>query len=786
MLHEMRSEARRLAAIAIDWKNISRSFAVGLVMFLLARARLMLGLSPLAAGFFAAALICGESLPGLIVGCALGTLGAEASFAGLSAPVSCAVVLTGFLGWDLLRRIEFKGIRIRISVAEEAVAGLLAGMGVLLPGLLAADGKPLDSAMALVAAIVAATAASAFLALPRLRWERSKLFPKERISLMLLACGCIVGLNGVSAFAADVAAFFGTGMLATVGCGAGAAAGVLLGAARCVGGAQAANLAAMALAGAISGLAWTRQGWQGRVLRGIGLTIGATLVWLYAAENAPAPMCALIAMSLLLAAPEKFLRHLVQWVYPGADGCDADALAAGLRRETERRLRAMSAAFGEMAEGYRENTEVPDEQALLAKMREILCAGCSGYEQCWLGDDNRAVRFLCQLVSEAVESGGLPSMAEETPPEVLRICKRGRAIPDRLGGMLEEFSRKRTQELKRGAVNRLISAQFLQARTLLTGLADAQAKPLKVRGRHAALAAAALDSAGIAATVLALRGERMELSVTLKREVWTKELEETAGRCLTEAFGRKYVPDISRRDDETTERRFVRLPALAVESGAGCISGIPGMPSGDSHAVRALDANTLAVMLSDGMGSGEAAARESARTLRLLWRFLSAGVDRGLALETVNELMLARSGEDMFATVDLCLIDLAAGRATFSKLAACRSLILREGRVRSIEGGRLPLGILEKVRPSEESVDLCPGDTILLFSDGVEDAVGDAGALESMLAAHEGLAPTEIANAVLREAEARRGSRADDMTVMCLTFADRRSHLNSWRKSGII
>ena len=108
MLHEMRSEARRLAAIAIDWKNVSRSFAVGLVMFLLARARLMLGLSPLAAGFFAAALICGESLPGLIVGCALGTLGAEASFAGLSAPVSCAVVLTGFLGWDLLRRIEFK------------------------------------------------------------------------------------------------------------------------------------------------------------------------------------------------------------------------------------------------------------------------------------------------------------------------------------------------------------------------------------------------------------------------------------------------------------------------------------------------------------------------------------------------------------------------------------------------------------------------------------------------------------------------------------------------------
>jgi serine phosphatase RsbU (regulator of sigma subunit) len=140
----------------------------------------------------------------------------------------------------------------------------------------------------------------------------------------------------------------------------------------------------------------------------------------------------------------------------------------------------------------------------------------------------------------------------------------------------------------------------------------------------------------------------------------------------------------------------------------------------------------------------------------------------------------------MFATVDLCLLDLATGSAVFSKLAACRSLILREGRVISVEGGRLPLGILEKVRPAETRMELLPGDTLLMFSDGLEDAVGAPGLLESMLLEREGMGPREIAESLLQEAEARRGSRSDDMTAICVRIHSRKDHLQSREKSGII
>jgi len=202
--------------------------------------------------------------------------------------------------------------------------------------------------------------------------------------------------------------------------------------------------------------------------------------------------------------------------------------------------------------------------------------------------------------------------------------------------------------------------------------------------------------------------------------------------------------------------------------------------------IESLSADTLAIMLSDGMGYGEAANKESARTLRLLWKFLTAGVDISLALETVNELMLAHPGEDMFATVDLCRLNLAAGTASFSKLAACRSVILRNGQLINIEGGRLPLGILERVRPCEETIEVFPDDTIVMFSDGFEDALREPDILEDVLKECNGLPPQQMAEALLRSAESHRCGQTDDITVICVQLEGKLKHLKSGRKNAIM
>ena len=234
---------------------------------------------------------------------------------------------------------------------------------------------------------------------------------------------------------------------------------------------------ALGLCGLAAGAAQSRRRWTAALA-----LCGAELAVALATASPPTDaLCGLAAALGVLAVPERALARLRGWLAGESRGaCDPDRLAARLRAESGRKLRAMSDAFGEMSEGYRLPVDIPDEQSLLADLRARLCDGCPHYAECWAGEDNRAVRFLCQLVSEAIDwaagDRAEPLFGDELPPELLRQCHRGRSIPARLGEPLEEFARKRRSEMKRSAVNQLISAQFMQAQMLLRGLADAQAR----------------------------------------------------------------------------------------------------------------------------------------------------------------------------------------------------------------------------------------------------------------------------------------------------------------------
>lgn len=731
----------------------------------LARVQPMAGLAPFLMSFFAAALFAAMHPVSALLGGLTGMLGAESGVLLVPAGLLCILALYS-AGRLLGRWVQRPWLR------GEAAAAVAAGLGALVPGAALAAGGAWQSVRVVLMTLIAAAGAPFFRALLLVRPARRHLMPEERAGLILFLCAALAGLTGVWPPLGVTAAWLGVLTVAPLGAGSAACAGLACTGALILTGMVPGRACAFGMCGMLAGLAPPRRRWAAPLVVAVaapaaGLMMGAP--WTDSA-------CAMIAVAAILVMPEGVLSRARAWLAgETAAACDPDRLAQRLRAESERRLRALSDAFGELSDSYRAPVDVPDEQTLIADMRARLCDGCSGYGECWAGDDNRAVRFLCQLISEAIEwSGGdcaEPLFGPEMPPDVLRQCRRGRAIPDRLGILLEDFAQQRRAELKRGAVNQLISAQFMQAQLLLCGLADVQARPLRIRGRQAVRARAALDRAGIdAVDVMALRGERrMEIVAALRHGRWSPELAARAAVQLSRTFGRPYAPDEAAGG---AEMKFVRLSRLRATAAAACHSRQAGVPSGDSHVIRELDGDRLLLMISDGMGSGEEAARESAQTLRLLSQFLAAGVERDLALETVNELMLARTHADMFATVDLCLIDLASGMADFTKLAACRSLILRDGEVLTVEGGRLPLGILEGVRPSVSRILLRPGDVVLLASDGVMDAI-EPSVLSECLAAHGRQPPQMLAETILALAETSSAHR-DDMTALCARVAGRR------------
>lgn len=203
--------------------------------------------------------------------------------------------------------------------------------------------------------------------------------------------------------------------------------------------------------------------------------------------------------------------------------------------------------------------------------------------------------------------------------------------------------------------------------------------------------------------------------------------------------------------------------------GAAALAKEGSRMTGDSMGMRRIR-NQVVLLLSDGMGSGDEAHRESAAAVALLGDLLSIGFALSEALECVNRLLMQRAGEsDMFATMDVLLFDLASGEAQFVKYGAPPSYILRGGKVLTLYAEALPAGIVKEARPALHVAPLKRGDTVVLMTDGAFEAFGSE--LARALLEKVGGANTadDAAQSLLHTAREKSGS--DDMTVIVARIA---------------
>ena len=210
-------------------------------------------------------------------------------------------------------------------------------------------------------------------------------------------------------------------------------------------------------------------------------------------------------------------------------------------------------------------------------------------------------------------------------------------------------------------------------------------------------------------------------------------------------------------------------PLLKVEAGIaaqGCEQGC----NGDTAWVGELQDGRWLAALSDGMGHGEQAAKESGQTVELLRLCLEAGYTREQTLTAVNGMMLLAGRGERFSTVDLVTIDLWTGQAALDKLGAAASWIAEEDELTCVTGDALPLGILEAVESRSSLERLRPGAELVLMTDGVEEAYPTRAALEDAIrGALRKHTAKEAAQALLDSASASGGNaRVDDQTVVVL------------------
>ena len=193
---------------------------------------------------------------------------------------------------------------------------------------------------------------------------------------------------------------------------------------------------------------------------------------------------------------------------------------------------------------------------------------------------------------------------------------------------------------------------------------------------------------------------------------------------------------------------------------------------GDTIVHFETDSGKLCLLISDGMGSGQEAQRESLNASKLLEQFLRADVEPATALKTINAALTLRSEETgAFTTVDLLVMDIATREAALYKYGAAPTYLKRHGAVRRLTGSALPAGLQDlRSTPAPIRFPVERDTFVLMVSDGVAGDAGDDW-LQNTLAGWQGDDPQRLVSLLMGESRSRGGLK-DDSSMLCL-YMDR-------------
>ena len=192
--------------------------------------------------------------------------------------------------------------------------------------------------------------------------------------------------------------------------------------------------------------------------------------------------------------------------------------------------------------------------------------------------------------------------------------------------------------------------------------------------------------------------------------------------------------------------------------------------SGDNYSFLEMDNGQMAMMLSDGMGSGSSACKESELVLELLEKFLEAGFSEETALKMMNSAMVIRGEDDLYSTVDICSLDLYTGCCDLYKIGAATTFLIRRDFIERVESSSLPVGVSHRMDLPHTKKQLESGDFLVMMSDGVLECLQEedpdlamCGILRNLVSKR----PEQMAQEILEEVlERTDGTAADDMTVL--------------------
>lgn len=202
--------------------------------------------------------------------------------------------------------------------------------------------------------------------------------------------------------------------------------------------------------------------------------------------------------------------------------------------------------------------------------------------------------------------------------------------------------------------------------------------------------------------------------------------------------------------------------------------------SGDFYDFFQIDRARFGFVVGDVSGKGIPAALFMAVSRTVLRATALRGARPEECLAAVNRVLVPQGGGQMYVTLFYGILDLASGRLCWTTGGhAPPWLIGASGGAKQLEGPRgLMVGMFDDAQYEAAEQALDPGDTVVIYTDGVTEAANAAGEmfgkkrLAAALGGLTGANATGVVERVIAEVNAFTGDapQADDLTLLAVRY----------------
>jgi stage II sporulation protein E len=414
-----------------------------------------------------------------------------------------------------------------------------------------------------------------------------------------------------------------------------------------------------------------------------------------------------------------------------------------------------------------------DAAQIIDQVVGTVCSGCGMSNSCWKRDFYKSYQYLFNLLT-MIENGG-DSKKNDGVKSFKERCLKPQEIIEGLRYYFDMYKNGLGWRKKMNESRLLVSDQLKEVSAVVSDLALRIDMDVDFDRDLEELIMVGLDNEAVRVkdVIVVKAGSSLDVDIRMSSCGGKRECMNSIIPIVNKITGKKFDKKEMACDlihDSICSIKLKEAHRYQIATGIARMNK-SGTVSGDNYSFIELKDGKFMLALSDGMGTGPKAALESNTTITLLEKFLYAGFDKDVALKAINSMMLLKSNEETYSTVDMTVINKYTGEVEFVKVGAVSAFIKHEDEVQVIRNTTLPVGILSHIDVELVKKKLTDGDFVIMVTDGVldcnKDIVDKEKWLAEMIMNMSTRNPQRMAEDIIQSClEANGGVPPDDMTVM--------------------